>query len=90
MHRRSINNAQSYRNGSLPPLNQLLELAKDGWWDQALARARDAEDPEEVLDDQLALTEQMYRDGFEDVPEDHLKEMLAVLEEEFRRRAGMD
>ena len=66
------------------------QLPNKDMWDQALARARDAEDPEEVLDDQLALTEQMYRDGFEDVPEDHLKEMLAVLEEEFRRRAGMD
>jgi len=59
-------------------------------WDQALARARDAENPEEVLDDQLAFTQQMYRDAFEDVPEDHLEEMLAVLEEAFRRRAGMD
>jgi hypothetical protein len=28
---RSINNAQPYRNGSLPPLSQLLELAKDQW-----------------------------------------------------------
>lgn len=32
----------------------------------------------------------MYRDAFEDVPEDHLEEMLTVLEEAFRRRAGMD
>lgn len=59
-------------------------------WDQTLAHAGDAEDPEEVLDEQLALTQQMYRDAFEDVPEDHLEEMLTVLEEAFRRRAGMD
>lgn len=59
-------------------------------WEQALTRARDAEDPEEVLEDQLVLTEQLYRDAFGHVPEDHLEEMLAVLEEAFRQRVGMD
>ncbi|EMA48062.1 hypothetical protein [Halococcus salifodinae] len=59
-------------------------------WEQALARARDAEDPEEVLDEQLSLTEQKYRATFDDVPEDHIEEMLAVLGEAFRRRVGMD
>jgi hypothetical protein len=59
-------------------------------WEQALVRARDAEDPEEVLDNQLALTEQLYRDAFAVVPEDHLEEMLAVFEEAFRQRTGMD
>jgi hypothetical protein len=43
-----------------------------------------------VIDDQLVLTQQMYRDAFENVPEDHLEEMLAVLEETFRQRAGMN
>lgn len=43
-----------------------------------------------MLDDQLALTEQKYRATFDDIPEDHLEEMLTVLEETFRRRAGMD
>lgn len=66
------------------------QLPRKDMWDQVLARARDAEHPEEVLDDQLALTQQMYRDAFEDVPEDRLEEMLAVLEEAFRHRAGMD
>jgi hypothetical protein len=66
------------------------QLPKKDRWDQALAQARDAKHPEEVLNDQLALTEQMYRDAFADVPEDHLDEMLAVLEAEFRRRAGLD
>jgi hypothetical protein len=66
------------------------QLPRKDMWKQALADAKDAEDLEEVLDDQLALTEQLYRDAFADVPEDHLKEMLAVLEETFRRRVGMD
>ncbi|EMA54392.1 hypothetical protein [Halococcus salifodinae] len=66
------------------------QLPNKDIWDQALGRARDAEDPEEVLDDQLSLTEQKYRATFDDVPEDHLEEMLAVLEQAFRRRAGMD
>jgi hypothetical protein len=66
------------------------QLPNKDMWDQALTRAKDAEDPEEVLDDQLALTEQKYRATFDDIPEDHLEEMLAVLEEAFRRRAGMD
>lgn len=43
-----------------------------------------------MLDYQLALTEQKYRAMFDDIPEDHLEEMLTVLEEAFRRRAGMD
>lgn len=59
-------------------------------WDQAIARAQNADDPEAVLDEQLAATEDMYRSAFATVPEAHLDEMLAVLENEFRRRAGMD
>ena len=66
------------------------QLPNKDMWGQALARAKDAEDPAEALDGQLALTEQKYRATFDDVPEDHLEEMLAVLEEAFRRRAGMD
>jgi hypothetical protein len=42
-----------------------------------------------VFDDQLALTEQKYA-TFDDIPEDHLEEMLTVLEETFRRRVGID
>jgi hypothetical protein len=37
-----------------------------------------------------ALPEEMYRTAFETVPEEYLDDMLAVLEAEFRRRAGMD
>jgi hypothetical protein len=65
-------------------------LPRKDTWDQAIARARDSDDPEEVLDEQLAATERSYRDVFGDVPEDQLDEMLAVLEEEFRRRADFD
>ncbi|WP_458190038.1 hypothetical protein [Haladaptatus sp. NG-WS-4] len=64
-------------------------LPKKDRWDQATARAEDADDPEDVLDEQLAATEDMYRSAFTDVPENHLDEMLTVLEDEFRRRAGM-
>lgn len=64
-------------------------LPKKDRWDQAIARAEDADDPEDVLDEQLAATEDMYRSAFTDVPEDHLDGMLTVLEDEFRRRAGM-
>ena len=66
------------------------QLPRKHIWDEALASARDAEDPEEVLEAQLQLTRQLYRDGFEKIPEDHLEEMLAVLEAAFRQRAGMD
>ena len=66
------------------------QLPRKSMWEQALARARDAEDPEKVLDDQLTLTRQLYRGAFNDVPEDYLEEMLAVLGEAFRRRAGID
>jgi hypothetical protein len=59
-------------------------------WEQAIARAREADDPEEVIDEQLAATEERYWSGFVEVPEGHLNEMLTVLEDEFRRRAGMD
>jgi hypothetical protein len=59
-------------------------------WDQAIARAQNADDPAAVLNEQLAATEDMYRSAFATVPEEHLDEMLAVLEDEFRRRAGMD
>jgi hypothetical protein len=59
-------------------------------WDQAIARAQNADDPAAVLDEQLAATKDMYRSAFATVPEEHLDEMLAVLEDEFRRRAGMD
>ena len=65
-------------------------LPKKDVWDQAIARARDADDPESVLDEQLTITEEFYRDTFADVPEDQLDEMLAVLEAEFRQRAGID
>lgn len=59
-------------------------------WDQAIARAREADDPEAVLDRRLSATEEFYRNTFGEVPEDHLAEMLAVLEAEFRRRADLD
>jgi hypothetical protein len=59
-------------------------------WEQAIAHAREADDPEEVIDEQLAATEERYRSGFVEVPEDHLDDMLAALEDELRRRAGMD
>ena len=65
-------------------------LPKKGLWEQAIARARDADDPEAVVDEQLSVTEEFYRDTFADVPEDQLDEMLAVLEAEFRRRADLD
>ena len=58
-------------------------------WDEAIARAEDADDPEDVLNEQLAATEDMYRSAFSTVPEEHLDEMLTVLENEFRRRAGI-
>lgn len=63
---------------------------KRAMWDDAIARAQGADDPEAVLDEQLAATEDMYRSAFATVPEEHLAEMLAVLEDAFRRRAGMD
>lgn len=59
-------------------------------WEQAIARTRETDDPEDVIDEQLAATEERYRSGFAEVPEDHIDEMLAVLEAEFRQRAGMD
>ena len=59
-------------------------------WEQAITRAEDADEPEEVLDEQLAATEDRYRSAFAQGPEDHLNDMLAVLEDEFWRRAGMD
>lgn len=59
-------------------------------WDQAIARAGDADDPERVLDEQLSVTETFYRDTFADVFDNQLDEMLAVLEAEFRRRASLD
>lgn len=65
-------------------------LPKKDIWEQAIARARDADDPEAVLDEQLTVTDEFYRDAFAEVPEDQLDEMLAVLEAEFRRRAGFD
>lgn len=63
---------------------------KKDLWEQAIACARDADDPEAVLDEQLTATEEFYRDTFPDVPEDQLGEMLAVLEAEFRRQADLD
>jgi hypothetical protein len=65
-------------------------VPKKDVWDQAIARAKADDDPEDVLDEQLAATEDTYRRAFATVPEAHLDEMLAVLEDEFRRRAGMD
>jgi len=64
-------------------------LPKKEIWDEAIARAEDADDPEDVLNEQLAATEDMYRSAFSTVPEEHLDEMLTVLENEFRRRAGI-
>ena len=65
-------------------------LPRKDMWDQALARAKDADEPEAVLHEQLAATEEMYRSAFATVPEKRLDDMLAVLEDAFRRRAGMD
>jgi hypothetical protein len=59
-------------------------------WDQAISRAQEGDDSKRILDERLAATEEFYRSSFADVPEDQLDEMLAVLEETFRRRAGMD
>lgn len=63
---------------------------KKRMWDQAIFRAQEGDDPEGILDERLAATEEFYRSSFADVPEDHLDEMLAVLEAEVRRRAGRD
>jgi BarA-like signal transduction histidine kinase len=73
--------------GSLPELEREPRRAM---WEDAIARAQEADDPEAVLDEQLAATEDMYRSAFATVPEEHLDEMLAVLEDAFRRRADMD
>lgn len=59
-------------------------------WDEAIARAQETGNPEKVLDEQLTATEDMYRSAFAQIPENHLDDMLAVLETEFRRRVGMD
>ena len=51
---------------------------------------QDADEPEPILDEQLARAEMMYWSALATVPEEHLDEMLALLRDEFRRRAGMD
>lgn len=66
------------------------QIPRGDMWDQAIARTQDANDPEAVLDEQLAAIEDRYRNAFATVPEEYLDEMLTVLEDEFRRRAGMD
>ena len=65
-------------------------LPTKGMWDQAIARAQSADDPDSVIDKQLAATERRYRSGFTEIPEDQLAEMLSVLEAALRRRAGLD
>lgn len=59
-------------------------------WDLAIARAREADDPTDVISEQLAVTERRYRSAFTEIPEDQLTEMLTVLENALRRRAGLD
>lgn len=58
-------------------------------WEQTIARAQDADNPDSVVDEQLAATERRYRSAFTEIPEDQLDEMLSVLEAALRRRAGL-
>lgn len=59
-------------------------------WEEAIERVKAADDPEAVVADQMDSTEEFYRGIFSEVPEDQLQGMLALLEGEFRRRAGLD
>lgn len=58
-------------------------------WEDPIERAQNADDPAAMLDEQLAPAEEMYWSALATVSEQHLDEMFAVLEDEFRRRAGM-
>jgi len=64
-----------------PPTNE---------WDRAISRAREADDPTDVISEQLAATEQRYRNAFSEIPNEQLAEMLTVLEDALRHRAGLD
>jgi len=64
-----------------PPTNE---------WDRAIACAREADDPTDVISEQLAATEQRYRNAFTEIPNEQLAEMLTVLEDALRHRAGLD
>lgn len=59
-------------------------------WANAIDRVQEAEDPEPVFEDEFASMAEFYRKVFADVPEDQMEEMIVLLEDEFRRRAGID
>lgn len=59
-------------------------------WEEAVDRVQAADDSEAAFDEEFASMTAFYREVFDDVPEERVEEMLTVLREEFRRRAGLD
>lgn len=65
-------------------------MGRKAMWDEAITRVQTADDPETVLTEEFAVAEDFYRELFPDVPEEQFEEMLAVLRQAFRQRAGCD
>lgn len=58
-------------------------------WGAAINRVQAADDPEATFEQEYAKMKEVYREQFAEVPDEKREEMLDVLEEEFRRRAGL-
>lgn len=66
------------------------QLGRKGMWEEAINQVQAADDPEATLEEEFTAMAEFYRNVFSDVPEDTVDEMLTVLKNEFRRRAGLD
>jgi hypothetical protein len=64
--------------------------ARKEMWADAIEHVRTADNPDAVLEEEFSATADRYREVCSDVPEDKLEEMLAVLKQAFRRRAGLE
>ena len=66
------------------------ELGKEEVWRPKIEAVRTAEDAEAALTEEFAPVAEVYRDAFPEAPEEEMRELLEILEEALRRRAGLE
>lgn len=58
-------------------------------WEEKIAYVQNAENREATLNEEFEPVEEMYRARFHDWPDEKVEEMLTILKEHFRDKAGL-
>lgn len=66
------------------------EIGKEKFWRLNIEAVQTAEDPEAAFEETFAPVAGIYRDAFPEAPEEAMTHIIEILEDEFRRRAGLE